>query len=76
VGRKGSEELLLRTMCVVIYNLSRDVHKFERKFALEDKTDLLPACRDPNGLIELALLGDDEEAAIHALPPMMQACVS
>jgi RNA polymerase sigma-70 factor (ECF subfamily) len=62
-------------MCVVIYNLSRDVHKFERKFALDDETDLLPDGRDPNDLIELALLGDDEEAAIRALPPMMQACV-
>jgi DNA-directed RNA polymerase specialized sigma24 family protein len=75
VGRKGSEELLLRTMCVVIYNLSRDVHKFERHFALEDETDLLPDGRDPNGPIELALLGDDEEVALQALPSLMQACV-
>jgi hypothetical protein len=71
VGRRGSEEQLARSICAVIYNLSRDVHKF----AQEDETDLLPDGRDPNGLIELALLGDDEEAALEALPAMMQACV-
>jgi DNA-directed RNA polymerase specialized sigma24 family protein len=71
VGRRGSEEQLARSICAVIYNLSRDVHKF----AQEDETDLLPDGRDPNGLIELALLGDDEEVALQALPAMMQACV-
>lgn len=75
VGRQGPEEQLVRCICVVIFNLSRDVHKFERKFATEDETDLLPDGHDPNGLIELALLGDDEEAAIQALPAKMQACV-
>jgi RNA polymerase sigma factor (sigma-70 family) len=75
VGRRGSEEQLARSICAVICNLSRDIHKFERKFAPEDETDLLPDGRDPNGLIERALLEDDEEVALQALPAMMQACV-